>query len=130
MLCKPTAWIVEHPKWRAWVTSALTILTSVSIAALIRCLAQGSKISWGDLWRSPYLYALLLFYVIYASIQSVAFKFDKKVANKIGKNNPYLYVERECLDEYAATCKKLLSEGKLEEYHESLSRLRGKDRVR
>lgn len=130
MLDKSKAWIVENPSRRAWTTSALTILTSVLVAALVRTIAQGSAIIWTDAWRSPYLYGLLLVYCLFGSFQSAALRFDKRVSRNISMNNPYKYVERECLPDYASHCKKLLAEGKLHEYHDAQDRLRGKDRVR
>jgi len=126
MLDKPKAWIVEHPSRRAWVTAALTILTSLIIGALMRTLVQGTSIAWCDIWQSPYFYALIIVYCMFATLQSSALRFDKKIAKSIAKNNPYKYVQYECLDDYAAHCKKLLADGKLEEYHKAQDQLPGK----
>lgn len=112
------------------MTSGLTILTSVTIAAMMRTLAQGTTIAWASIWKSPYFYALIIIYGVFASLQGAALRFDKKVAKTMAKNNPYKYVQHECLDEYATQCKKLLADGKLEEYHKAQDQLPGKGKIR
>ena len=126
MLDKVKSWIVENPSRRAWTTSALTILTSLCIAALMRTIAQETTIAWGQAWRSPYFYALVSVYVIYASLQNAALRFDKKIARSIAMNNPYNYVQQQCLDAYALYCTNLIAEGKLKEYHKAQDLLPGK----
>jgi hypothetical protein len=130
MLDKAKAWIVEDPSKRAWTTSALTILTSVFITITLRQISKENEIAWHMLYRTCYFYLLCIVYVVYASIQSAALKYDKKVTKTITKSNPQKYVESECLETYATTCKELLAQGKITEYHAAVAQLpkRGKAR--
>ncbi|HNX36674.1 MAG TPA: hypothetical protein PKM57_18790 [Kiritimatiellia bacterium] len=130
MLEKVIAWFVEHPTRRTLSTSALTVLTSVMIAALMRTISQGTTIVWTQTWKSSYFYLLISIYALFTVLQSASLEYDKKISKSIAKNNPHKYVRDACLDDYANHCKDLIAKGDLKEFHVALDLLPGKGKTK
>lgn len=125
-----TTWIAIDPRRRAVSLVSLTIGVSLLSGALIAELVVGNTIHWSDAIKSVYAWGLLALFLIYSLIQADIYKIDMKASWNIRKNNPYAYVEKKCLDQYATHCISLIAKGKLDEYHEAQNRLRGKEDLR
>lgn len=120
-------WLAVKPLRRAVTQVTLTVGITLLAGALMVELASGNIINWNKALGSIYAWVIFILYCLYAWFQTAVYKIDMKTAQIIGKNNPYRYVQKKCLDQYAEQCKKLIAEGKLEEYHEAQDRLPGKE---